>query len=180
MIDTQKCKITKANSFIPFAEYLKYEDENITQVKEYEISGFTELTVIQIWQNASLGNYHCTLETRKGDAWRNDAYFGNNFTLRKNCPFSYSYVQAPPSDAIHVYTLNATNFNFYQYDLQGNHIRTITTNNHFCNADWLYVGGRKGGNWEHPNGKILYLLVYNKALNPDEIEEVVEWLKSQL
>jgi hypothetical protein len=58
-------------------------------------NGYTLVFYGEGWQS---GNYHNFFRSYDNNGnWKNDAYYGNGFTVRKNCPFGYNYLNTPPS-----------------------------------------------------------------------------------
>jgi len=73
---------------------------NISSPTEANISTpTTEATFVFYGQGWQGGNYHFFFSTKTEEGWLNDAYYGNGFTVRKNCGFSYKYLEAPPADS---------------------------------------------------------------------------------
>jgi hypothetical protein len=73
--------------------------ENISSPQMVELpeeinNGFTLVFYGEGWQS---GNYHYFFHSYDANGnWLNDAYYGNGFTVRKNCGFSYQYLSTPP------------------------------------------------------------------------------------
>ena len=142
----------------------------------------TEITIALYGEGWQGGNYHHMLflypeDTSRDGNWLYNAYYGNGFTLRTNCPFSYKYLQSPPYGnlkLVAIFRINQeqTEINFYQINEDGTfeekyYQKVVGSAGKLCpNIKKIVVGSYPSGGY--PLGGTIYRLdVYYRYITTD-------------
>jgi len=177
--------VSNKGNVIKYLEDPKIILSNISQKTEIDLSNYKNfsrtdgITFVFYGSGWKTGNYHFFYQTQKGGAgYLNDAYYGNGFTVRKNCRgFTYKYLNSPPGsdELVAIFRLgqNKTQIDFFKPDTKEK-VYTNVANIPFCpNLDKICVYDICG-NGGYPLGGIIYKLhIYDFVVSDNQLTTAI-------
>jgi len=148
-----------------------------------QVNAFTLAFYGKDWQS---GNYHYFFHSYQTDTesstWANDAYYGNGFTVRKNCGFDYSYLNSPPAGqelvAIFGWDESGVVIKFYDPNDSYKEVYSATASEGTCPTRNLTIGAYDTKN-SYPLGGIIYRVeFYDSKLDPNDFPAIAQRIVS--
>jgi len=136
-----------------------------------------EFTLVFYGEGWKTGNYHYFFhsypQNSESNSWANDAYYGNGFTVRKNCGgFSYKYLNSPPGESklVVIFSWNSTGVNIKFFDPSQNFKKVYSSNAPIpaCPMQSLVIGAYNSKNDYSLGGTIYRAEIYDKAFPTDQ------------